>query len=67
MIIVTHCKHLVYSLQFQTNPMIQGAVEETPLAHACARGFIDMVQLLIKAGADLNFRCSVCVWQGITA
>ena len=39
--------------------MIQGAVEETPLAHACATGSLDMVKVLIKAGAELNFRCSV--------
>ncbi len=37
-----------------------GEVEETPLAHACARGFLKIVQVLIKKGANANFLCSVC-------
>ena len=35
-------------------------MEETPLAHACAKGFLDIVELLVLYGADLNYLCSVC-------
>ncbi len=35
-------------------------VEETPLAHACACGFLKIVQVLIEKGANVNFLCSVC-------
>ncbi len=37
-----------------------GEVEETPLAHACGRGFLGIVQVLIEKGANANFLCSVC-------
>ncbi len=37
-----------------------GEVEETPLAHACARGFLEIVKVLIEKGANVNFLCSVC-------
>ena len=36
-----------------------GHVEETPLSHACARGFLDIVKLLIIFQADVNFKCAV--------
>lgn len=45
--------------QAVTNELIMGHVEETPLAHACARGFLQIVQLLIAANADINFKCAV--------
>ena len=35
-----------------------GSVEETPLAHACARGFEKLINLLIDHGANVNFKCS---------
>ena len=35
-----------------------GSVEETPLAHACARGLEKIVTLLIDRGANVNFMCS---------
>ncbi len=35
-----------------------GSVEETPLSHACARGFLDIVMLLVEK-ADVNRLCSV--------
>ena len=46
-------------LQIITNPLLAGFVEETPLAHACARGFLDIVKLLLSHKADVNFKCSV--------
>ena len=38
---------------------MSGFVEETPLAHACARGFLNIVKLLINSEVDVNFKCSV--------
>lgn len=35
------------------------AIIETPLAHACGQGFLDIVELLIESGADVNYLCSV--------
>lgn len=46
-------------MQIVTNPLISGFVEETPLAHACARGYLDMVKLLISHKANVNYKCSV--------
>ncbi len=37
-----------------------GEVEETPLAHACAHGYLEIAELLISSGADVNYLCSVC-------
>ncbi len=37
-----------------------GEVEETPLAHACACGYLEIAELLISLGADVNYLCSVC-------
>ena len=44
---------------FSVGTMGDGTVEETPLAHACARGFLKIVELLIQKGADMNYLCSV--------
>ena len=38
---------------------ISGQVEETPLACACALGFLEVVKMLVDAGADTNYKCSV--------
>ena len=40
--------------------MVGGSVEETPLAHACAQGFLRVAELLIENNADVNFLNSVC-------
>ena len=39
--------------------VLEGSVEETPLALACARGFKRIVELLLRHNANLNFMCSV--------
>lgn len=46
-------------MQNVTNPLMSGFVEETPLAHACACGYLDMVKLLISHKANVNYKCSV--------
>ena len=46
-----------------TNPIMGGTVEETPLSHACARGFLDIAELLIQNQADVNYLCSVSSYQ----
>ena len=51
--------NILDEMQIVSNPMMSGFVEETPLAHACAQGFLNIVKLLISYGADVNFRCSV--------
>ena len=38
---------------------IAGSVEETPLAHACGRGDLEMAELLVAHGADINRLCAV--------
>ncbi len=43
--------------QLVNNPG-HGSMEETPLSLACARGFLDIVKLLVER-ADLSYRCSV--------
>ena len=48
-------------MQYHTNSMMGGTVEETPLAQACARGFLEIVKLLILNGADVNYLCLVCL------
>ena len=48
-------------MQHRTNPVVGGTVEETPLAHACSRGFLGIVELLIDSGSDVNYLCSVCL------
>jgi ankyrin repeat protein len=40
-----------------TNPVMFGSVEETPLSHACARGFLDITDYLIQNNADVNYLC----------
>ena len=55
------------SSQYMTNPVMGGSVQETPLAHACARGFQDIAELLIQNKANVNFLCSVrCVMEHLT-
>lgn len=39
--------------------MGSGFVEETPLAHACACGFLNIVKVLLKYDVEVNFTCSV--------
>ena len=46
-------------MQISSHEMMTGFIEETPLGHACARGFLTIVKLLISYGADVNFMCSV--------
>lgn len=36
-------------------------IEETPLSCACARGFLEIMELLILNGADMNHVCSVSI------
>ncbi len=50
--------HYYFPYQLIHNPG-RDTVEETPLAHACARGFLGIVELLVSKGAKLNYRCSV--------
>ena len=38
---------------------MEGSVEETPLAHACGRGDLEMAKLLVAHGADINRLCAV--------
>ena len=38
---------------------MSGSVEETPLAHACGRGDLEMAKLLVAHGADINRLCAV--------
>ena len=42
-----------------TKEPFSGQVEETPLACACALGFLEIVQMLLDAGADVKYKCSV--------
>ena len=47
-----------------TREPFRGEVEETPLACACALGFLEIVKMLIDAGANANYKCSVsCLWH----
>ena len=47
------------SLQFQSAPLGEGAIEMTPLGQAAGKGLDNMVQLLLDNGADINYLCSV--------
>lgn len=42
-----------------TNDVIGGCVEVTPLADACARGFLNVAKTLLEHGANVNYMCSV--------
>lgn len=50
--------HSLY-FQYVTNDVMKGHVVETPLAHACARGFQHLAELMITYGADVNFTSHV--------
>ena len=49
----------VMSAPFGGGTMGGGTVEETPLAHACSRGFLEIARLLVHMGANVNYLCSV--------